>query len=56
MDKKSYLFYHVTYTSMKVVTTDDWYFDSGCSRHTTGEKKYLSDYQSMPDGHVSFGD
>ena len=41
---------------MKAVTTDDWSFDSGCSRHMTGEKKYLSDYQSMPDGHVSFSD
>ena len=41
---------------MKAVTTDDWYFDSGCSRHMTREKSYLSDYQNMPDGYVSFGD
>ena len=53
--KKSDLFCHVVYTSMKTVTTDDWYFDSGCFRHMTGDKRYLNDYQSMPDGHVSFG-
>ena len=41
---------------MKVVTTNDWYFDSGCSRHMTGEKSYLNEYQNMPDGHVSFSD
>ena len=41
---------------MKAVTTDDWYFDSSCSRHMTGENSYLSEYQNMPDGHVSFGD
>ena len=41
---------------MKTVTTDDWYFDNGCSRHMIGEKNYLCDYQNMSDGHVSFGD
>ena len=42
--KKSNLFCHVAYTFMKAVTTNDWYFDSGCLRHMTGEKSYLSDY------------
>ena len=41
---------------MKAVTSDNWYFDNGCSRHMIGDKRYLSDYQSMLDGHVSFGD
>ena len=41
---------------MKAVTTDDWYFDSGCSRHMTGERSYLCDYQNMLDGYVSFDD
>ena len=54
--KKSDLFCHVAYTSMKAVTTNDWYFESACSRHMTGDKRYLNDYQSMLDGHVSFGD
>ena len=47
---KSHLTCQVAYTSMKAVTTDDWYFDNGCSRHITGEKRYLCDYQNMPDG------
>ena len=38
------------------ITIDDWYFDNGCSRHMTGERSYLCDYQNMPDGYVSFGD
>ena len=54
--KKSHLTCQVAYTSMKAVTTDDWYFDSGCSRHIIREKSYLSDYQNMPDGYVFFGD
>ena len=54
--KKPHLTCQVAYTSMKAVTTDDWYFDSGCSRHMTGEKSYLNEYQNMLDGHVSFGD
>ena len=54
--KKSYLTCQVAYTSMKAVTTDYWYFNSGCSRHMIGGKNYLSDYQNMPDGYVSFGD
>ena len=41
---------------MKAVTTDDWYFDSDCSRHMTRENSYLCDYQNMSDGYVSFGD
>ena len=54
--KKSDLFCHVAYTSIKTVTTNDWYFDKGCSRHMTGDKRDLSDYQSMLDRHVFFGD
>ena len=41
---------------MKAVTTDDWYFDSGCLRHMTREMSYLCDYQNMSDGYISFGD
>ena len=37
--KKSDLFCHVAYTSMKAVTTNDWYFESACSRHMTGDKR-----------------
>ena len=54
--RKSYLFCHVAYTSMKAVATNAWSFNSGCSRHMTGESKYLSDYHTVSEGHVSFGD
>ncbi|GJR99552.1 hypothetical protein Tco_0316061 [Tanacetum coccineum] len=30
-------------------------FDSGCSRHMTGNKFYLSDYQEIDGGFVAFG-
>ncbi|GKF08863.1 hypothetical protein Tco_0043087, partial [Tanacetum coccineum] len=29
--------------------------DSGCSRHMTGNKAYLAEYQDFNDGPVAFG-
>nr|GEV16656.1 hypothetical protein [Tanacetum cinerariifolium] len=34
---------------------DHGIFDSGCSRHMTGNKSYLIDYQEIDGGFVSFG-
>ncbi|GKA89501.1 ribonuclease H-like domain-containing protein [Tanacetum coccineum] len=34
---------------------DQGIFDSGCSRHMTGNKFYLSDYQDIDGGFVAFG-
>ncbi|GKE93734.1 hypothetical protein Tco_1574829, partial [Tanacetum coccineum] len=34
---------------------DQRIFDSGCSRHMTGNKFYLSDYQDIDGGFVAFG-
>ncbi|XP_075512784.1 uncharacterized protein LOC142548375 [Primulina tabacum] len=31
------------------------YFDSGCSRHMTGSKDYLTDYVELRNGHVTYG-
>ncbi|GJY52994.1 hypothetical protein Tco_0444658 [Tanacetum coccineum] len=31
-----------------------WIFDSGCSRHITGNKSYLTDYQEYDGGFVAF--
>ena len=36
--------------------TNVWYFDSGCSRHITGDKDILVDYKSLSEGLVTFGD
>nr|GEZ48669.1 putative ribonuclease H-like domain-containing protein [Tanacetum cinerariifolium] len=37
------------------VIDDKGYWDSGCSRHITGNISYLSDYESFDGGYVSFG-
>nr|GEV39266.1 hypothetical protein [Tanacetum cinerariifolium] len=34
---------------------DKGYWDSGCSRHMTGNMSYLSDYEPFDGGYVSFG-
>nr|GEW78972.1 ribonuclease H-like domain-containing protein [Tanacetum cinerariifolium] len=36
-------------------TIDKGYWDSGCSRHMTGNISYLSDYEPFDGGYVSFG-
>ena len=35
---------------------EDWYFDSGCSRHMTGIKTLLEDMKSYSSKFVTFGD
>ncbi|GJV61390.1 ribonuclease H-like domain-containing protein [Tanacetum coccineum] len=35
---------------------DQEIFDSGCSRHMTGNKSFLTDYQEMDGGFVAFGE
>ncbi|GKE86386.1 hypothetical protein Tco_1560128, partial [Tanacetum coccineum] len=34
---------------------DKGYWDSGCSRHMTGNISYLSEYEPYDGGYVSFG-
>ncbi|GKG11191.1 hypothetical protein Tco_0342591, partial [Tanacetum coccineum] len=33
---------------------DQGIFESGCSRHMTGNKSYLTDYQEIDGGFVAF--
>ena len=47
---------YVAHTSLNVVSTNSWYFDSGCSKHMTGDKNFLKDYKTIDVGHVTFGD
>ena len=47
---------HVAYNSLKASSVDSWYFDSGCSKHMTGENKFLKDVLTCTEGHVTFGD
>ncbi|KAA0060361.1 gag-pol polyprotein, related [Cucumis melo var. makuwa] len=44
-------------TIMVEKTTDDaWYFDSGCSRHMTGNRSYFANLKDFVTEHVTFGD
>ena len=43
-------------TSLKVSLKEDWYFDSGCSRHMTGVKNFLVDLKAYSTSYVTFGD
>ena len=47
---------YVAHTSLKVISTDSWYFDSGCSKHMIVDRNLLKDYQAIAVGHVTFGD
>src|ERR1044072_680483 len=46
----------ISHTSLRVSSKEDWYFDSGCSRHTTGVKSYLIDLKAYTTSYVTFGD
>ncbi|XP_012855802.1 PREDICTED: uncharacterized protein LOC105975173 [Erythranthe guttata] len=42
--------------SLNACATNSWYFDSGCSKHMTGERNFLSNLHNMSSGQVTFGD
>nr|GFA16247.1 hypothetical protein [Tanacetum cinerariifolium] len=44
-----------TYSYFKAHLPDEGIFYSGCSRHMTGNKSYLIDYQEIDSGFVAFG-
>ena len=46
----------ITHTSLRVSAKEDWYFDSGCSKHMTGIKNMLSDIKPHTTSYVTFGD
>ena len=46
----------VAHTSLAAFQSDQWYFDSGCSKHMTGNKSLLKNYSEKADGVVTFGD
>lgn len=47
---------YVAYTSDEGGKSDDWYFDSGCSRHMTGNRDILAEISPIKGGKVTFGD
>jgi hypothetical protein len=46
----------IAHTSLRASSREDWYFDSGCSRHMTGVGKFLKDMKSYSSSFVTFGD
>ena len=56
MGQNSELKCFVSYTCLRTCATNAWYFDSGCSRHMTGNKDILVDYKPLSEVLVTFGD
>ncbi|GJR95804.1 hypothetical protein Tco_0267978 [Tanacetum coccineum] len=55
-DNGSYMFKRFDYVeSIRQTKSDQGIFDSGCSRHMTGNKSFLTDYQEIDGGFVAFG-
>ncbi|KAK2436692.1 secreted RxLR effector protein [Trifolium repens] len=46
----------IAHTSLRASSREDWYFDSGCSRHMTGVETYLKDLKGYASSSVTFGD
>src|ERR1051325_6178958 len=46
----------IAHTSLRVFAKEDWYFDSGCSKHMTGIKNLLNDVKPHSTSFVTFGD
>ncbi|GAU48358.1 hypothetical protein TSUD_282610 [Trifolium subterraneum] len=46
----------IAHTSFRASSKEDWYFDSGCSRHMTGDDRFLVDIKSYLTSYVTFGD
>ncbi|XP_057432497.1 uncharacterized protein LOC130725270 [Lotus japonicus] len=46
----------IAHTSLRVSSEEDWYFDSGCSRHMTGVKNLLDKVKPRTTSYVTFGD
>ncbi|GJV28652.1 ribonuclease H-like domain-containing protein, partial [Tanacetum coccineum] len=54
-DSGSYMPKRFDYGNPQYALQDQGIFDSRCSRHMTGNKFYLSDYQDIDGGFVAFG-
>ncbi|GAU37336.1 hypothetical protein TSUD_395170 [Trifolium subterraneum] len=46
----------IAHTSFRASSKEDWYFDSGCLRHMTGDDRFLVDIKSYSTSYVTFGD
>src|ERR1044072_5623347 len=46
----------IAQNSLRVPSQKDWYFDSGCSKHMTGDRNLLNDVKPHSTNFVTFGD
>jgi hypothetical protein len=46
----------IAHTSFRASSREDWYFDSGCSRHMTGISRFLENIEPYATSFVTFGD
>ncbi|GJX99501.1 putative ribonuclease H-like domain-containing protein [Tanacetum coccineum] len=53
-DNGSYMLKRFDYGNPQYTLQDQGIFDSGCSRHMTGNKSFLTDYQEVDGGFVAF--
>ena len=54
--KKSELNCLVVHTALRASELHSWYFDSGCSRHMTGNRSFFTNFTEFDGGNVIFGD
>ncbi|RVW98135.1 hypothetical protein CK203_031853 [Vitis vinifera] len=54
--KKSELNCLVVHTALRASELHSWYFDSGCSRHMTGNRSFFTNFTEFDGGNVTFGD
>lgn len=47
---------NVAFTSICTINSEDWYFDSGCSRHMIGKSLFFTDLKERKTEQVTFGD
>ncbi|GKG34731.1 hypothetical protein Tco_0437427, partial [Tanacetum coccineum] len=53
--KRNYFSYHYVQGNPQQDLKDKGVIDSGCSRHMTGNRSYLTDYEEIDGGFVAFG-
>lgn len=46
----------IAQTFVGVSSKNDWFLDSGCSNHMTGEDSFLEEFKPFSQGRVTFGD
>jgi hypothetical protein len=46
----------MVHTSQRVSSSEDWYFDNGCSKHMTRVNRLSKDVRSCDNSYVTFGD